>query len=93
MKTVEYKDPRGRLFAVTLPDHAKVSDAEMGIRVGPPPLDALKLPIALEVRLNNELYNRGLLTANDVRLNTAQVMWAWQAALGVDAQTIAALYE
>lgn len=59
---------------------------------GPPPLDSLKLPRTLMVRLHNELFVRGLVTAEDVRRRPAEVVAALQAAYRVDASAIYNLY-
>lgn len=82
----------GRKQVVLIPDGAPDSHAKMGVLVGPPDLDVLQLPIAIEVRLHNELYNRGLLTRKDVQKRPQELFAALQAALRVDVAAIANLY-
>lgn len=93
MKTTTYVDPDGRKFAVQLPDDAPNDHAQYGVRVGPPDLGDLNLPLALEVRLNNGLFNRKLLTRADVRKRKQELFAVWQAALHVDSTTLLSLYE
>lgn len=93
MKKVVHKDKKGRLFYVNIPDDAPESHASMGIPIGPPDLSDLGLPIATEVRLNNELFNRGLLIRKDVKSRPIEVFAALQSAFRVDAAAITNLYE
>lgn len=81
------------LYLVELPDHAPDSDAHLGILVGPPYLESLNLSDAVRVRLNNELYARGLFTKNDVKSRTSEVFAALQAAFKVDVARLLNLYE
>lgn len=92
MKVVRHQDPDGRRFAVALPDWEPPSAAMLGVRLGPPDLEGLGLPKDLEIRLNNQLYDRGLITARDVKSRITEVHAAWMAALKVDATTIVGLY-
>lgn len=93
MKNVEYVDPKGCKYLVTLPDDAPDEHAPFGIRIGPPDLAELGLPIELEVRLNNLLYARKLLTRADVRRRKQELFAVWQSAVSVDATTLHNLYE
>ena len=88
---VTYVDPDGRQFVVLVPE-GKEQWPELGIPVGPPDLTSLNLPLATEVRLNNQLFNRGLLTLDDVRRHTDQVTAAIQATFKVDVASVTALY-
>lgn len=92
MRRLVYTDGEGRKTIVQIPDGAPESDGAMGILVGPPPLESLGLPLDVEVRLNNELYNRGLFTGQDIKRRTNEVVAAVIAAYKVDAVKIIELY-
>lgn len=92
MREVVHTLRDGRKQKVLIPDNAPDSHAAMGVLVGPPDLDALQLPTALEVRLHNELFNRGLFTRKDVQKRPQEVFAALQSALRVDVAAIANLY-
>jgi len=92
MREVVYTDKQGRKFRRGLPDNAPDSDAKMGLDMGPPDLSALKLPVQVEVRLNNALFSRKIFTAKDAR-NIVQLQAALQEAYRVDAQTLQTIYE
>lgn len=92
MREATYTDSCGRKWLVLLPDGAPDSDARMGVPVGPPPLEALGLPEEIEVRLHNQLFDRGLIRRRDLRRRMQDVVGALQAALRVSANRIAALY-
>ena len=66
-KYIEYIDDEGRKLLVALDDDAPDSEAYMGVVIGPPDLTELNLPLHIEIKLNNELFDRGLLTAKDVK--------------------------
>lgn len=82
----------GKKCRVIVPDEASENTWQYGVLVGPPDLSELGLPEDIEVRLNNELFNRGLITKRDLRRRGAEVVAALQAALKVDAQRIIELY-
>lgn len=90
MKVVNYKDGRGRWYRVTLPDDS--DDAEFGIVVGPPDVDELNLPEELGTRLNNQLYERGIITKADAKRKRGELIAVFQAALKTDAQRLYDLY-
>ena len=92
MRTADYIDRIGLTRRVLLPDSASDLEAEMGIPLGPPSLEALGLPIELERRLHQELVLRGLFTYNDVLKRSNDLKGAWQAALGVDVSRLMSLY-
>ncbi len=92
MKQATYQDHEGRWHAVMLPDSADETEAPRGIPVGPPSLEALDLPLDIEVRLHNQLFHRYLLTEADIRRKPNEVTAAIMAALKLDAQRIAGLY-
>lgn len=79
-------------YKVIVPDEVPQDMWKYGIVIGPPSLESLKLPSSIEVRLHNELYNRGFITAKDLRRRMPEVTAALQAALSIDAQTIMQLY-
>lgn len=93
MREVCFEDELGRKFARLIPDDAPDTHALFGITVGPPDLSGLNLPTPLEVRLNNILYARRLLTRSDVRRRKQELFACWQAALQVDVTTLNNLYE
>ena len=92
MKRVSYTDRAGRQWATMLPDGKPDSDASTGIPLGPPSLEALKLPKEIEVRLHNQLCGRRLFTFKDMKTRRTEILGALQAALRVDIVAIAALY-
>lgn len=92
LRRVAYTDSEGRLKISLLPDKALDIEAPNGVPVGPPNLEELKLPRDIEVRLNNELYNRGIITAQDAVKRRPEVLGALMAALKVDAGQIVDVY-
>lgn len=85
----EYIDEWGRKFVVRV---GEGESPEYGMIVGPQPLDELELPMDYMIRLHNELYNRKLLTYDDVRRRPQDVQAALGAAAKIDVQTIQSLY-
>ena len=83
----------GKEYVVLVPQDAEARDYSKGLIVGPPDLSELGLPSELELRLHNELLNRGLITANDVRRHPEAVIGAWQAALKVSGTELLNLYQ
>lgn len=81
----------GRKYIVTVPDDELYY--ERGIIVGPPDLGSLELPEELEIRLNHELFARGLITKKDVMRRRQEVTNAWQSALAVDTERIVSEYK
>lgn len=92
MKELIYTDSLGRKFLVRLPKNRPDSDAKFGIVIGPPLLSGLALPVHVEIALHNELFNRGLLTLNDVRKRRSEIVNALQKALAIDAQKVYASF-
>lgn len=88
MRRVNYTDLQGRKFLVEIPDNKPDSEAVRGVRIGPPDLAPLGLPVAVEVRLNNALHARKLWD----RASSEQCRDALMAALKLDAFAIAELY-
>jgi len=66
-------------------------EAPHGILLGPPRLEALGLPLDAEIRLNHQLWHRGLITQQDLERHIGDVRDAVLAAFRVDAQRILAL--
>lgn len=93
MREVEYEDVDGRKFLVQIPDDAPDEHAMYGIIVGPPDLMTLGLPTEIEVRLNNQLFNRGLIRRRDARKDRGGLLGALMSVLKVDSQKILELYE
>lgn len=87
----KYTDDEGQTFTVEVPP-GREAMASMGVVVGPPDLSALGLPDEVRVRLNNQLYNRGLITRADVRRHPESVAAALMAALKVNATQVSNLY-
>ena len=92
MREVTYVDADGRKFVRLIPQDAPDTHAQYGVNVGPPSLAPLNLPKELEVRLNNQLYDRRILTAKDALRGKDQIFAALQAAFRVDIATISNLY-
>jgi len=93
MRHIEYIDDNGRKQIISLPDDAPDSDAYKGILVGPPDLFELHLPLQIEIRINNQLYDRGLITFEDLKGRHGEIFAALQAALKVDSQKIINAYK
>lgn len=92
LQRVSYTDQDGRKKVVLLPEGVSEDEAAMGIPIGPPSLDELGLPLESEVRLNNELFNRGIFTAVDAIKRRADIIAAIQATFKVDASRIVTVY-
>lgn len=90
LKRASWIDTEGRKKVVLIPEES--DQPEMGIPVGPPPLTDLGLPLELEVRLNNELVNRGILTPVEALKNRAEISLAIQSALKLDVDRIIQMY-
>lgn len=92
LKRASYIDAEGRKKVVLIPEEAGQEQVEMGIPVGPPSLADLNLPEELEVRLNNELVNRGILTPIEALRNRTEISLAIQSALKLDVDKIIKMY-
>lgn len=92
-RRVTYEDSKGRKYLVDIPDDAPDSHAKLGAPVGPPDLKPLNLPLQIEVRLNNQLYDRGLFAKEDLRHRRAELFAALQAALSIDVNVLDSLFE
>ena len=92
MRETTYESADGRKWVVLLPLEAPESQASMGAIVGPPDLSPLGLPDEVAVRLHNELFNRKLITVNDLRHRMPELTAALQLAFRADAQALHALY-
>ena len=90
LKRASWTDPEGRKKVVLIPEES--DQPEMGIPVGPPPLTDLDLPLELEVRLNNELVNRGIITPVEALRNRAEISLAIQSALKLSVDRIIQMY-
>lgn len=86
----EYVDEEGRHWAVLMPEGHE--NPEMGILLGPPDLESLELPLDVEVRLHNQLFNRRLYTLRDVRRDPDGIKASIQAAYRLDFQRVTGLY-
>lgn len=93
MRETTYVDPEGRKWRVVLPDEAPEEHASMGVRLGPPTLASLGLPLDLEVRLHNALYDRALYQEKDVLQRRTEVFSALLATFRLDVETIVRLYK
>ncbi len=91
LQKVEYRDGDGRKFLVQVPLGFE-DMAESGIPVGPPDLSELELPLEMEVKLNNQLYDRNLFTLADVRRRPEDIGAALKAVLRIDVLRIKSLY-
>lgn len=93
LKKVNYTDSDGRLKAAWLPESEPDNYAEFrGIPIGPPDLSELELPLEVEVRLNNQLYHRGIIEPLNAFKQRSEIFAALQAALKVDAERIYRIY-
>lgn len=92
MKQTSYQDEQGRWWAVQLPDDVPDSDASMGLRLGPPSLAPLELPLETEVRLHNQLFARRIFTVTEANANRLDIFAALQAAFRVDTDSVVQLY-
>lgn len=93
LNTVTWEDKKGRQHLRAIPKGVPDSQAEIGIPIGPPPLDSLGLPEEIEVRLHNQLYARKIYTSADARARIGEINSALMAALRVDVNRILAVYE
>lgn len=92
MREVIYTDRDGRRWRRLLPDDEPDSRANIGIPAGPPPLDRLRLPLDIEIRLHNELHDRGILTRRDLTNRGEELRASIQAALRLDVQRLQEVY-
>ncbi len=92
MKIVSYTDKEGRKWATQLTDDAPDSDASKGLLLGPPSLESLGLPLEIEVRLHNQLFDRELFTVRAVKASRESVIAAVMKAIRVDAQKVIDLF-
>ncbi len=92
-RRARYRDDDGMLRFTLIPEGAPDSHAPMGVPIGPPSLEPLGLPEAMMKRLHNELAERELVTAADVRARLREVIAALEATFKVDALRILELYE
>lgn len=92
MRRTQYIDEDGRKWAVDLPDGVSDESAAIGVPAGPPSLASLDLPLELEVRLHNQLFDRAVLTARDAKVKRESVLSAIQHALKLDVQKVIAVY-
>ena len=81
------------MFLVEVPDDAPESAAKMGVKIGPPDLEPLQLPTRVEVALNNQLFQRGLLTKRDLIGRRHELVAALQSAYKVDVNLLDTVYE
>lgn len=92
MRNVDYEDNRGFRTVRQIPDDKPDEHAKYGMVVGPPEFDGLKLPEEVRIRLNNELFGRGIITLQDAKRRRGEVVSALQAALKLDVETILVAY-
>lgn len=81
----------GKKYVVQVPDEE--TDYTSGFVIGPPDLNELGLPEAVERRLHNELFVRGLIRKSDILKRRHEIAAALQAAYAVDAEVITNLYK
>lgn len=92
LKDVFYSDDEGRRWRTKIPADAPETDAPFGIPAGPPSLAALELPLELEVRLHNELCNRGLFDLRALRRHRDEASNAIKAALKINVDRLMTAY-
>lgn len=88
LKRATYRDETGKFKVTLIPADELEENADRGVPVGPPDLGELGLPEEIEVRLNNELYYRGILTAQDALKHRSDIMSALQATLKLDVESV-----
>ncbi len=93
MRIIDYIDDDGYKRRVSLPDDAPDTHANMGILVGPPNLAPLDLPPQHDLALNNELFDRGLLTAEDVQGRQEELSAALKRVLKLDILILQQLFK
>lgn len=92
LQRVIHIDESGRKKYVLLPEGVSENEADKGIPVGPPDFTELGLPEELEVRLNNELFNRGIIEVKDALRGRDQIQAALMSVLKVDAGRVVEAY-
>lgn len=92
LRRVSYVDLDGRKRVSLLPHGVGDEEAESGIPIGPPRLEELELPKDIEVRLNNELYHRGIITPQDAVRGRGEIVAALNAVFKIDANRIIEVY-
>lgn len=92
MREAVKEDEKGRKWLVLIPDTAPDSEAQMGIVVGPPSLDSLRLPEHIAIKLHNGLFDRGLFREQDVKQRRQEVVSALLHAIGADVRRVVNLY-
>ena len=88
---VVWEDPEGRKWMVKVPKGHE-DQAQYGIPVGPPDLSDLDLPHMIGIKLHNQLFHRGLFTAQHLRGRHKEVQAAIQGALKLDVAAVTAQY-
>jgi hypothetical protein len=91
-KRLKYTDINGLHWMVELPDDVPDDEASMGVRIGPPDLSGLGFPQETMKRLHNQLFDRGLITAEDVQKQASSVFGAIQTAYRADVVAVMNLY-
>lgn len=87
-----YNDEDGLSWVVLVPKGAEDAP-ERGIVVGPPDLSPLGLPDDVRWRLHQQLFQRGLIEAKDLRGRTRDLVAALQAAYKVDVARLSEMYQ
>lgn len=93
LRNIEFTDTDGRHWLKGLPPGVPDARAPAGVPIGPPSLEALGLPKEIEIRLHNQLYERGIFSERDARQRLQDIHSALMAALRVDAHRILAIYQ
>lgn len=73
LREVEWRDAFGRRWVALLPAELPDDMASMGLQKGPVSLEPLGLPLHYEVKLHNELVQRGVLTWDDAKRNPGEL--------------------
>lgn len=92
MRELAYQDNDGRKFRVLIPEGCPDDHAKFGIILGPPDLSSLGMTKDIEVRLNNQLYDRRIFTFQDSVVRKRDVLAALQSTFAVDVEKIINLY-
>ena len=90
MKPVQF-EKEGKKYLVVLPEG--VDNVDLGIPLGPPNFtEELELPEPFATRLHNQMFDRGLLSLDDLRRRPKEVQAALQSAFKLDAARIVNAY-
>lgn len=94
LRLTHYMDEEGRKWRTLIPEGMPETEqqARMGIPAGPVSTDTLGWPPELQVRLHNQLFDRGIWGPREAVSRPQDVQGAIIAALKTDVQRVLSLY-